>query len=313
MRIRCLLVFFLILVWCRASLAQEILSIPAMPMFSSLTENIKVNTFAQVGFQWIGSNMTLPPVQESIPLPPPFSLTLGDADWELKDANLWSGTVGLTIISSDKYSLFGSVGGLLNRPFVAAGLFPVTFTGISAENRLEFSSTNVESWFIQGGFGIGPIIAGLYWDHFGFSLSDPRNQNGPLPNQTIRGDVLTKSFCPFIGVSIPSGGATATVIYSPLAYSKATMAVRNSNNGVSETEYSWNKPGQFVSATLQYNTPVTSSFSFGLWANYLWMKIKGEGEVTLRSSAQAVPVGRAVTLSMGKYALGAGLSLGYNF
>ncbi len=215
MRIRCLLVVFLILVWCRASQAQESLSIPAAPTFSSLTENMKVNTFAQVGFQWIGSNMTLPPLLESIPLPPPFSLTLGDADWQLKDANFWSGTVGFAIVATDMYSLFGSMGGLLDRPFVASGLFPVTSTGISAENKLEFSSTDVESWFIQGGFGIGPIIAGPYWDHFGFSMSDPRNRAGPLPNQTIRGDLITKSFCPFIGVSIPSGGATATVIYSP--------------------------------------------------------------------------------------------------
>ncbi len=89
--------------------------------------------------------------------------------------------------------------------------------------------------------------------------------------------------------------------------------MRNSNNGFSETEYSWNKPGQFVSATFQYNTPLTSSLSFGLWGNYLWMKIKGDGDVTFRSSARAAPIGRAVTLSMGKYALGGGLSLGYNF
>jgi hypothetical protein len=313
MRIRWLLTVLLILGWCYDSDAQEGFSNLGVPTWSSLSENLKVNTFIQVGFQWIGSNMTLPPLLESIPLPPPFSLTLGDADWQLKDANFWSGTVGFTVVASDMYSLFGSMGGLLDRPFVASGLFPVTFTGISAENKLQFSSTNVESWFIQGGFGVGPLIAGLYWDHFGFSMSDPRNQAGPLPNQTIRGDVITKSFCPFVGVSIPSGGATATVIYSPLAYSKATMAMRNSNSGFSETEYSWNKPGQFVSAMFQYNTPLTSSLSFGLWANYLWMKIKGDGDVTFSSSARPAPIGRAVTLYMGKYALGGGLSLGYNF
>ncbi|MFC1836907.1 hypothetical protein ACFL2Q_19640 [Thermodesulfobacteriota bacterium] len=68
-----------------------------------------------------------------------------------------------------------------------------------------------------------------------------------------------------------------------------------------------------MSAMFQYNTPLTYSLSFGLWANYLWMKIKGDGDVTLRSSALAAPIGSAITLSMGKYALGGGLSFGYNF
>ncbi|MFC1834476.1 hypothetical protein ACFL2Q_07045 [Thermodesulfobacteriota bacterium] len=257
--------------------------------------------------------MTLPPLQESIPLPPPFSLTFGDTDWQLKDANFWSATIGLSILYKEMFSVFVSTGGLLDRPFVSSGLFPVTFTGISADNFLEFSSTNFESWFIQGGFGVGPIIAGLYWDHTGYVMSEPRNQNGPLPNQTIRGDVLTKSFCPFIGISLPSGGALFTVMYSPIASLKATLALRNSQNRFSETEYSGIKPGQFVSAMFQYNTPVTSSVSFGLWANYLWMQARGSADATLRSSALPADQTTTVDVSMSKYVCGGGLSLGYNF
>ena len=312
MRIRCLLVVFLILAWCRASQAQERFSIPAVLTFSALTENMKVNTFAQVGFQWIGSNTTLPPVVESIPLGP-GSLAFGNSDWWFEDSNFWSGTVGFTIISNDICSLFGSMGGLLDRPFVTSGSFPVSLLGFSATNFLQFDSTEVESWFVQGGFGIGPLLAGIYWDHFAYSMNNPRNQTGPLANQTLRQDVITKSFCPFVGIAIPSGGATATVIYSPFAYSKATMALRNSDTRFSEMEYDWIKPGQFVSASFQYNIPLTSSTSFGLWANYLWMRTEGDSDVTLRSSDLAAPISRRVTVNMSQYVYGGGLSFGYSF
>jgi hypothetical protein len=313
MRIQWFVAVFLILICCCDSNAQDRFSDVAVPSFLSVPKDIKVNTYAQVGFQWIGSNMTLPNLTESIPLPPPFSLELGDSDWKFKDANFWTGTVGFTVVAGDLISLFGSMGGLLDRPFVSSGLFPVTFTGVSATNVVEFTCTNVESWNIQGGFGIGPIIAGLYWDHFAFSMVDPRNQAGPLPNQTIRQDVLTKTFCPFIGISIPAGGATGTVIYSPLAFSKATLALRNSQNRLSEIEYYFNKPGQFLSVIFQYNTPMTSSISFGLWANFMLVKLRADANATLTSSALAAPISREVTVTMGKYAYGGGFSLGYNF
>ena len=313
MRMRWFLVMFLILGCCYNADAQDSLTDLAVPSFLSLPKSIKVNTFAQVGFQWIGSNATLPPTVESIPLPPPFSLTLGDAEWKLEDANFWSGTAGLTILADDLFSVFAAVGGILDRPFSTSGETPVTFTGVSASNYLQWSCTNVDSWFVQGGVGVGPIIGGLYFSHFGFSLSDPRNRVGPLADQTLRGDVLTKSWCPCIGISIPTGGAVATVIYSPLAYSKATLAVRNFLNGVSETEYKWNKPGDFILASFQYNTPLTSAVSFGIWANYSWMSIRGDGEVAFRSSAFPAPIGRAVTVSMSQYVCGGGLTLGYNF
>lgn len=306
-----ILVFLVLFSWPQAHaqgspLDWECLALP------TIAEDITVTPYAQVGLQWIGSNMTLP-VQSSVAIFGPLSLNIEDFDAVLKDASFWSGTIGATALIKKKYSVFASAGGLLDRPFVTSGEFPVSLGPLGAATFLSFSSTKVESWFVQAGAGLGPIIGGVYWDHFAFSMSDPRNQAGPLANQTIRGDVITKSICPFVGVSLPSGGATATVIYSPLAYSGSTLVLRNSNNRFTEIEYSWNKPGQFVSAMFQYNKALTSSISSGLWANYLWMNIRGAADLTYRSSALAAPIVREVTVSMGKYAYGGGLTLGISF
>ncbi len=285
------------------------LDIPSLP---SMPENIQVNAYTQIGYQWVGANMTLP-VQVSVPLFGPLSLDIGDFDSVLKDSEFWAGTVGFTALIDGKYSVFSSLGGFLNRPFIMSGETPVGLGPFSASSDMSLTCDEVNSWSFQGGFGIGPFIGGLYWDHFGFAMSEPRNRFGPLANQTIRGDALTVSLCPFIGVSIPAGGAMATLMYSPLAYSDATVVLRNSQNRFSETEYSWNEPGQLFIAAFQYNLPATKSISFGIWANYLWMSMRGDADLTFRSTGLAAPILREVEVTMGKYGYGGGLSLGYNF
>jgi hypothetical protein len=102
-------------------------------------------------------------------------------------------------------------------------------------------------------------------------------------------------------------------MYSPLAYSDATVVLRNSQNQSSETEYSWNEPGELFITAFQYNTPATKSISFGIWANYLWMNMKGDADLTFISTGLADPILREVEVTMGKYVYGGGFSLGYRF
>jgi len=231
---------------------------------SSLTANVKVNPYAQVGFQWGGSSLNLPIEAERL-LSPDFVLQIGDLDVSLRDANFWSGTAGFSIVAYKKYSLFATAGGIVGRQFVTSGTIPISLGLLGTTALIEFTNKNVESWFIQTGIGLGPVLAGLYWDYFGFEFGDPRNPSGLLPNQTLTGDILAKTFAPFAGLALPASGATLTIIYSPLAYSNTKLPLRNSQNTLTELRYSWNKPGDLINAMVQYNTPLNSSLSFGLW------------------------------------------------
>jgi hypothetical protein len=279
--------------------------------FGAITENVKVNPFAQVGFQWVGSNLNLPVGNEPLPVLP---LNIGDVDISLKDANFWTGIVGINIVANEKFSLFGAAGGFLNRPFITSGTVPVSLNALSTSAAIDFTNTNVESWFIQTGIGLGPVMFGLYWDHFSFALGDPRNQNGPIANQTLRGDILTKTFCPFIGLALPAGGAMFTINYSPLAYSNTALSLVSSQNNLSELRYTWKKPGDLLNAMLQYNTATASSVSFGLWCNYSWMRMRNEAELEFQNTPiPAISRSRDVTATMTKYVYGGGVTLGLNF
>ncbi len=288
------------------------LTFDGIPTLSSLAENVTVNPYAQVGFQWLGSNLNLPVQNESLA---PF-LNIGDLDIALKDANFWSGTVGLTVVSQEKYSFFAAAGGFPSRGFLTSGVIPVSLGLGSTSANLEFTNTGTESWFIQTGIGLGPVLLGLYWDQFSFSLEDPRNQNGPIANQTLRADILTKTFAPFVGLSLPAGNAMLTVTYSPWATSNTALSLRSSQTGMSELRYTWKKPGDLVIALLQYNTPLSSSTTFGVWCNYSWMRMRQEAELEFEYvSPPLVHVSRSrdVTATMTKYAVGGGVSLGVLF
>src|SRR5271157_5042556 len=126
-----------------------------------LAKNIKVNTYAQAGFQWIGSNLNLP-VQFERFVAPDFGLEIGDLDISLRNANFWTGMTGFSILFQEKYSLFASAGGIIGRQFITAGTVPVSVGALGTPVYLEFTNTNVESWFVQTGIGLGPVLLGLY-------------------------------------------------------------------------------------------------------------------------------------------------------
>lgn len=293
-----------------AGVFGQSLSLDEFPSLSSLAENVKVNPYAQVGFQWVGSNLNLPVQNEALT---PF-LNVGELDISLKDANFWTGIAGITILANKKYSVFGAAGGLLKRPFITSGTVPVSLGPLSASANLEFTNTRVESWFIQTGVGLGPVLLGLYWDHFAFTLGDPRNQDGPIANQTLRGDILTRTFSPFLGLALPLNCAMVTVTYSPLAYSNTALSLTTSQNTMAQLRYTWKKPGQLLNAMLQYNVPLSSAVSFGLWGNYSWMKMRDKAELEFENAPiPLVSRSRDVTATMTKYIVGGGVMLGLNF
>ncbi len=133
--------------------AQESASNPNT-LIGSLVENVKVNPYGQVGFQWVGSNLNLP--VENEPLVNWLPLQIGSLDFSIKEANFRMLTAGLNIIAYEKYSLFGAGGGFLKRPFITEGNVPVNVGQVGGGPYIEFSNTNMSSWFFQTGVGLGP-------------------------------------------------------------------------------------------------------------------------------------------------------------
>jgi len=287
--------------------------VPGLPLpdLQSLSQNLKVNPYVQVGFQRAGSNMSLPIGAEIVQ--PPDSLQIDTMDIALRDANFWVGTLGVNVTVTKMLSLFASAGGNLPRSIVVTGQIPVSLNGVGTSSNIEFTGSKVEAWYAQAGVGLGPILLGLYRDHFGLFVDDPRQGSQPLANQTLRGDVLSKTFAPYIGLAIPAGQGLATVTYTPFAWSNTTLVLRNSSSAasVSQLQYKWNKPGVMVTASLQYNTPVTEVASFGLWGNYTWLDMRGNA--TLEFENPTVFREKNVTATLTKFILQGGVMLSINF
>ena len=282
----------------------------SLPGFSALSEKVKVNTFAQVGYQNLSANINLPIAAQLVD-PTAGDLEIGTVDLSLQDTNFWTGSVGMTLTASEIYSLFLSAGGTLPRQFDVPALVPVSTNGTDTSANLNFIGSQVESWYVQTGLGLGPILGGLLWSDFTMNVGDPSQGSTPLPNQTLRGYMAATTFCPYIGVAIPASTALATILYSPLAYCNATLALRNLSSA--QLQYTWNKPGNFLSANIQYNTTLVDALSFGLWANYTWTRLIGDASMEFVSTALPLSTQKAVTVTMTQYLIQGGLSLSVNF
>lgn len=299
-----------LVVICASAACAQSLGGLGLPGLGSLPGSISVNPTVQVGFQHVGSNMNLPIAAQG---PIAGLIQIQELDISLKDASFWTGSAGVTVKAGEIFSLFGSVGGSLNRRFIVSGATPVSIGTVGGSPTVDFTGSQVSMWYAQGGLSLGPILLGVYGDHFGLVVGDPRQGSVPLNNQTLRGDVISTTLAPFIGVAIPASGALLTVMYSPLAMSKTTMVLRTSLQDLTQLQYKWNKPGNFLSTSLQYNVAPVNSVSLGLWANYTWMDVRGDAELDFEDSTRGFSRQKTVTATMTKYVIQGGLTAGITF
>jgi hypothetical protein len=292
-----------------AACAQDLRQV-GLPGLASLLKDLAVNPYVQVGFQRVGSNMNLPVGAEA---PTPGLLQIEEMDISLKDANFWTGTAGVSIKKGELLSLFGSVGGSLKRTFIVSGEIPVSLGATGGQPTVDFDASQLGMWYAQGGVSLGPILLGLYGDHFGIEVGEPRIGSVPSANQTLRGDVITTTLAPYIGFAIPASNGLLTVIYSPLASSATTLVLRTSQSDLAQAQYKWNKPGNFLSCSFQYNATPIDDFSFGLWSNYTYMDVHGNAQLDFQNSTTGVSRQKEVTATMTKYILQGGVMLGMTF
>jgi hypothetical protein len=274
--------------------------------------NLTVKPYAQLGFQHMGANINLPVAAEFVS--ESLDLQIDTLDLSLRDANFWTGVIGFSVAASEKYSLFASAGGDLGHSFITNGIVPVNVNGMSTSANLDFTNSKLGTWFIQTGVSVGPILAGLYLDKFTIDVGDPRTAAGPTTNQTLRGDLVTTTLCPYLGFALPVSSALLTVIYSPFAMANTTLALRSSNSGETQLQYKWNKPGGFLSGSFQYNQEISKTLSFGLWSSYLWMDQRGTAGLAFdHKGTNPVTRDKEVIATMTKYIMQGGLALTVTF
>jgi hypothetical protein len=118
-----------------------------LPGMGSLTENVTVNPYVQVGFQHVGANINLPVGAEG---PVAGLLQIDQIDLSLKDANLWTGTAGVTMKAGELLSLFAAIGGSLDRPFTVSGKIPVSLGTGGTQPTIDSTSSHLGVWYATG-------------------------------------------------------------------------------------------------------------------------------------------------------------------
>lgn len=280
----------------------------SFPWLNALSEEVEINPFAQVGFMHMRSNLSLP-IGAQVDMP--GLLQIDTVDISMQRADFWTGAIGFTATYGPLFRLFASAGGILPRQFIVRGRVPISLDGFTDTPIIKGTASNVQSWFIQSGTALGPVLLGMYWGHF---ANTAEYHLQPYTNETLESDITTSTFAPYVGIAIPATpGAVATVIYSPQAWSHTTMALRTAHQDLAQLQYKWNKPGDFLSATLQYDTPVERSVSFALWANYTWMRMIGAADLEFKNPTSGVFSQGTVTARVTQYVIQGGIKLGVSF
>lgn len=281
---------------------------------------VALNPYVQAGYTQVGCNISFPiQVREIIPVD--NQLEIGTMELLLQDASFWTGVAGLNAVLNPSVALFASAGGFAPRPIGAPAILPIRINGVTLPSQVDFTGLQVQYWYMQAGASFSlwcgwSFLAGYFWDQFGMVADDPRIGSMPLSNQTIRADSLTKTWVPFVGLQFnePKLNYRFSVLYSPLARCQIIVAIRNSQSGVSQLQYTFNKPGQYAVFSGEYDWSLNKTTYLSLWATGLWLRATGSGDMTFESPSRGIFAGKEESdASISKYSIAGGLGLGVAF
>lgn len=293
-----------------------------LPLIQGLkTEKIQLNPFVQIGYLRNAVNMNVP-INASLdpfPLLPLPHFQIGTTDIKLVDFNFWMGTVGLNAVISPTLTIFVSAGGFLPREFTEEGRTPISFGPLGGAPETTWTGSKLEFWTIQWGISYGfgggsSFLAGMLWSHTSNVFGDPRNQSGPLPNQTLNQDFLLTNWAPFLGIQVMQEGLyRGALICSPFLTSWGAQHNRTTLPVPTDLSWNLNQPGYLLSFTGEYffPSPVPKT-TVSTWFTASMLSIKGSSELQFESPIFSQK--RTVdTLILSQYTLGGGLSFGVIF
>ncbi|MGA8833236.1 MAG: hypothetical protein ACLQT6_15810 [Desulfomonilaceae bacterium] len=327
----CLAIFFPTVLFAQ-SLSSNLIptGLPAMPSMSQdadgesffsnlpLVKGLKagkilLNPSVQVGYQHLGTNMTLP--ASAVPRGP-NQLFIGTMDVTLQDFNFWYGTAGLNVIA-DKLTLFGSIGGYSPHLFQMQGTIPITNdVGYVAPN-LVFTGSNLNFWTAQCGAGYTiagdlSVLAGYIWSHTAATFTNPAVGSISLPNQTLTGDSSMNIGVPFIGLQVLAKGSyRGAFMYSPWATSSGTLSLNTTSPEQADLSYSLNQPGNFFAVNAEYYFVFQPPVILSCWFLGTYVKIQGSSD--LQFTAPVIAAYRDVNISNTQYGLAGGATFALVF
>ncbi len=304
--------------------------LPAMPSMSQDTDGgsffsnlplvkglkarqILLNPSVQVGYQHLGTNMTLP--ASAVPRGP-NQLFIGTMDVTLQDFNFWYGTAGLNVIA-DKLTLFGSIGGYSPHLFQMQGTIPIENDVGSVAPNVIFTGSNLNFWTAQCGAGYAiagdlSVLAGYIWSHTAATFSNPRVGAIPLPNQTLTGDVSMNIGVPFMGIQVLEKGVyRGAFMYSPWATSSGTLSLNTTSPEQADLSYSLNQPGNFFALNAEYDFVFQPPVILSCWFLGTYVNIQGSSD--LQFTAPVIAAYRDVNISNTQYGLAGGATFALAF
>jgi hypothetical protein len=274
---------------------------------------IVLNPSFQVGYQHIGSNLTIP---ASAAPHGPDEIFVGPMDVSLDHFNFWFGTLGLNVIASP-LTLFGLVSGYAPGPFQMTGLIPVSDNQNAVAPAVTLAGSHLNFWSAQCGVGYTicgdySILAGFAWSHTAAEFTNPSVDSVPLPNQTLQGDVSLDIGVPFIGVQVlREGNYRAALLYSPLARSSGALSLKTTAPRLRELRYSLDQPGSFLAVNGEYYFVFKPPVILSCWLIGSYLNIRGTSD--LEFTGAAVPVARDVTITNTQYGISGGFTCALAF
>lgn len=273
---------------------------------SQWLDGVRVTPVVQAGFQSIGLNFDMPVFIPNPIAPPTESLSL-----QLKDANVWVGGIGFTAFfpSSATLSIVGKANAQRNVE---------VFTPLDSQGQnlgVVWTGKRLQWWTIDANVGY-PVsdswsaLAGVRREQVSVGLVNPRYAgDGPINfysddidmfSEQIQlleyfGDVSSKLWIPYVGMSLNGPNYRFRVLWSPFVSANVQIPSTVFNHSSVQQffgsndfstdalnfgiEYKVLKPASFVEADLTYDVGISSTVSVHLWGTANWVTLRGGGKV----------------------------------
>ena len=293
--------------------------------------SVKVVPFSQVGYKNIGFNFSLPSARGIVTQSNIDYIYLSPAlDLQFQDAGVWVGSIGLDtrLLSTFLFTLRAEGNASKNID---------VFTGENAHYwgtpPYNWSGSPLKWWDVDGMVGYTfyrdwSVVMGVRYDYLTVGLRNPVDSTGApfiVPRQitSLIGDIIVKTWIPYIGLELYGTNYKASLVYSQFASLQVIYSQSFLNSipfwFVNNHNYLWQfaKTGSFLEGSFEYNVPVLESLQFGLWASGTWTRFSGDGSLNLDTYDNPpnsnFPFSWNTTATLGRYEIGGGISASLSF
>jgi hypothetical protein len=276
---------------------SQVPGLPSLGDFESLEfGNITVKPSAKIGYRAASVRVSFPVYGfVSTHYNPPGWSNSRPLDLTIKRADLLVGSVAMQVDTMSTIYLFGEATGNLPRNLNVA--MPVSPWVFPAANELNWRGRRLQWWLLDFGGGCRladnfSFLLGFRIDHISVGLGDPEDTIGTLdldPGDTLTGDIRTKMWVPYVGISLSGDAYQARLIGSPVTWGEVKLPLQldfnrgpgffDSNQELSHTLFA---SGWYVGFDAAHRAFSVGEFVFNIWASGSYSIIRGNGQYTFK-------------------------------